>query len=87
MGGGELPLGGDDSGVGIFDVRGSGLQLARSVHRCDGNGDIQRLRRRFGARQIGLCLRDRNLVVFRIDLHQHGAFLTHWLSSTFTFTT
>ncbi len=43
--------------------------------RSDRNRDIQRLRRGFGTGQIGLRLRDRNLIVLRIDLHQHGAFL------------
>ena len=75
MGGRDLPFGGDDSGIGIVDVRRSGLQLARGVHRSNGDGDIQRFGCRYGAVQIGLRLSDRNLIVLRVDLNQNGALL------------
>ena len=54
MGGGELPLGGNHSRLGVLDVGCRRLQLARSVDRSNRDRDIERLRRGFSTGQIGL---------------------------------
>ncbi len=75
VGGKELLFGGRDACGSVFDVRRSGRELAHGTHRGNRHCDVQRLSCGFGTGQVGFRLRDRNLIVLRIDLHQHGALL------------
>ena len=75
MRGSQLSFRSDDAGLSVFNIGGGGFQLAGGVYRCDRHGNIQRLRRCFSARQICLCLRNRDFIVLRVDLYQHGTLL------------